>query len=268
MPGSTQQIGNSMFTAKDRDKCQRLHDRYYAGRKFYDLLYREQIHRFLRSGDRVLDAGCGRYLRLCKELSGTAEMVGIDLENTLETDNQIAPFGVRADLNHLPFSSSSFDMVVSRSVVEHLSDPPRVFREFSRILRPGGILIMVTPNKYDYVSLIATLTPHWFHQRLVSRIFGVSEDDVFPTIYRANTRPAIRKAMSASGLTERQLISITHYPAYLTFSPILFRVGVLYERLTSARFLAALRSSILCVFEKTANPPDLSHASRSPVEVP
>src|ERR1035438_8674151 len=79
---------------------------------------------------------------------------------------------------------------------------------------------MVTPNKYDYVSLIATLTPHWFHQRLVSRIFGVSEDDVFPTLYRANTRSAIRKAMAASGLAEKQLISITHYPAYLTFYPI------------------------------------------------
>jgi ubiquinone/menaquinone biosynthesis C-methylase UbiE len=261
-----------MFTAKDRNKCQRLHDRYYAGRKFYDLLYREQIHGFLRSGDRVLDAGCGRYLRLCKELSGKAQMVGIDLETTLETNNQNAPFGVRGDLNRLPFSSSSFDMVVSRSVVEHLSDPPQVFREFSRILRPGGILIMVTPNKYDYVSLIATLTPHWFHQRLVSRIFGVSEDDVFPTLYRANTRSAIRKAMAASGLAEKQLISITHYPAYLTFSPILYRVGVLYERLTSAGFLASLRSSILCVFEKPANPPGLSHASgspdRAPVEVP
>jgi hypothetical protein len=100
----------------------------------------------------------------------------------------------------------------------------------------------------------------------------VPEDDVFPTFYRANTRSAIRKAMKASGLAEKQLTSITHYPAYLSFSPILFRLGVLYERLTSAPFLASLRSSILCVFEKPGNPPALSRASgspdRTPVEVP
>jgi ubiquinone/menaquinone biosynthesis C-methylase UbiE len=261
-----------MFTAKDRHKCQRLQERYYASRKFFDVLYREQIHELLPPGGRVLDAGCGRYLKLCKELSGKARMFGIDLETTLETDNQNVPFGVRGDLSRLPFSSNSFDMVVSRSVVEHLSDPPQVFREFSRILRPGGTLITVTPNKYDYVSLIAALTPHWFHQRLVSRIFGVPEDDVFPTFYRANTRSAIRKAMAASGLIEKQLTSITHYPAYLSFSPVLFRVGVLYERLTSAPFLASLRSSILCVFEKPGNQPALSRASgspdRTPVEVP
>ena len=261
-----------MFTAKDRQKCQRLFDRYYAGRKFYDALYRDQIYGSLRPGYRVLDAGCGRYLKLCKELSGKAEMVGIDLETTLETNNESAPFGVRGDLSRLPFCADSFDMVVSRSVIEHLSDPPQVFREFSRILRPGGVLIMVTPNKYDYVSLIATLTPHWFHQRLVSRIFGVSEDDVFPTFYRANTQSAIRKAMAASGLAEKQLTSITHYPAYLTFSPLLFRLGVLYERLTSLGFFSSLRSSILCVFEKTGNTPSRSRASgslgRAPVGVP
>ena len=44
--------------------------------------------------------------------------------------------------------------------------------------------------------------------------------------------------------------TINHYPAYLMFSPVLFRLGVLYERLTSPRLLRSLRGSILCVFEK------------------
>src|SRR5579871_663458 len=114
---------NSMFTAKDREKCLRLQNRYYAGRKFYDALYRDQIYGSLRSGARVLDAGCGRYLKLCKELSGKAEMFGIDLDTTIETNNDKAPFAVRGDLSRLPYASNSFDMVVSRSVVEHLSDP-------------------------------------------------------------------------------------------------------------------------------------------------
>lgn len=187
-------------------------------------------------------------------------MVGIDLETTLETDNRSAPFGVRGDIGRLPFANGHFDMVISRSVIEHLEDPPQVFREFARVLRPGGKVVIITPNKYDYVSVIASLTPYRVHRFLVSRIFQVPEDDVFPTLYRANTISAIRKAFRPAGLVQKELGTINHYPAYLMFSPTLFRLGVLYERLTSLNMFRDLRGSIVCVFEKPAEP-DLAAAN-------
>jgi SAM-dependent methyltransferase len=239
-----------MFTERDRRKCQELYTKYYAGRRFHDSLYRDVIERHLRPGSRLLDAGCGRYLRFCREFASDAEVVGVDLEQTFETRNQHRPFAVRGDIGALPFASGYFDMVISRSVIEHLTDPPRVFREFYRVLRPGGKVVIITPNKYDYVSLIAAVTPYWLHRALVSRIFRVPEDDVFPTLYRANTMSALRKAMTAGGLVELEMDTINHYPAYLMFSPVLFRLGVVYERLTSLRLLRSLRGSILCVFEK------------------
>jgi ubiquinone/menaquinone biosynthesis C-methylase UbiE len=239
-----------MFTQHDRRKCEQLYERYYAGRKFYDTLYRELIRKYLRPGQRLLDAGCGRYLKFCKELSDTAEVVGIDLDTVLETSNQRQPFGIRGDLSRLPFPSGHFDVVISRSVIEHLEDPSQVFREFCRVLRPGGKVILVTPNKYDYVSVIAAITPYRLHRALVSRIFNVSEDDVFPTLYRANTISSIRKQLMASGFVQKELDTINHYPAYLMFSPVLFRLGVLYERMTSLKAFRSLRGSILCVFEK------------------
>lgn len=239
-----------MFRPKDRQKCSQIFEHHYAGRKFHDALYRDLIRKHLLPGQRLLDAGCGRYLKFSKELSDTAHVVGIDLESTLETDNQMAPFGVRGDLSHLPFPAEHFDMVISRSVVEHLEDPPQVFREFCRVLRPGGKVVIITPNKYDYVSLIAAMTPYRLHRWLVSRIFQVSEDDVFPTLYRANTLSAIHKALTSAGFKEKELGTINHYPAYLMFSPVLFRLGILYERLTSLELFRSLRGSILCVFEK------------------
>jgi SAM-dependent methyltransferase len=241
-----------MFTPKDRIRCEELFRRYYSSRKFHDTLYGELIRKYLAPGQRVLDAGCGRYLKFCKELSGIAPMVGIDLEPVLETDNRSAPFGVRGDIGKLPFPSGHFDMVISRSVVEHLEDPPQVFREFSRVLRPGGKVVIITPNKYDYVSLIAYITPYRLHRFLVSRIFQVSEDDVFPTLYRANTLSSIRRAFTSAGFVPKELGTINHYPAYLMFSPLLFRLGVLYERITSLALFRSLRGSILCVFEKSA----------------
>jgi SAM-dependent methyltransferase len=242
-----------MFTARSREKCEQLYDKYYSGRKFHDSLYRDLIRKYLRPGQRVLDAGCGRYLRFCRELSDTASVVGIDMETVLETDNGAAPFAVRGDVGRLPFPSDHFDMVISRSVVEHLEDPPAVFREFARVLRPGGKAVVITPNKYDYVSVIAALTPYKAHRYLVSRIFQIPEEDIFPTLYRANTLSAIRKAFAAAGLAPKELDTINHYPAYLMFSPMLFRLGVLYERITSLRPFRSLRGSLLCVFEKPAH---------------
>jgi len=241
-----------MFSERDREKCNRLLDKYYEGREFHDTLYTKLIRKHLRPRQHVLDAGCGRYLKFSKELSSTARVVGIDLETTLETDNRSRPFGVRGDLARLPFPAESFDMVISRSVIEHLADPGQVFREFYRVLRPGGKVVVITPNKYDYISLIAALTPYRLHRFLVSRIFRVPEDDVFPTLYRANTLSAIRKAFRAAGFTAKEVGAINHYPAYLMFSPVLFRLGVLYERLTGLEFLRGLRSSLLCAFEKPA----------------
>jgi SAM-dependent methyltransferase len=239
-----------MFRSKDRERCLRLFEKYYAGRKFHDGFYRDLIKANLRSGERVMDAGCGRYLKFCKEFSDTAEMFGVDLECAFEANNQSSPFAVRGDLGRIPFPSDFFDMVISRSVVEHLEDPPQVFREFHRVLRPGGRAVILTPNKYDYVSLIAAITPYEFHRTLVSRIFQVPEDDVFPTCYRANTLSSMRNALHSAGFVNEKLNTINHYPAYLMFSPVLFRLGVLYERLTSLELLKSLRGSILCVVEK------------------
>jgi ubiquinone/menaquinone biosynthesis C-methylase UbiE len=100
-----------MFTESDRRKCDELYDRYYAGRKFHDTYYREAIRRHLKPGQRILDAGCGRYLRFCRELSDTATVFGVDLDE-LETTNRTSPFGVRADVSLLPFPSGYFDMVM------------------------------------------------------------------------------------------------------------------------------------------------------------
>ena len=125
-----------------------------------------------------------------------------------------------------------------------------MFREWSRVLRPGGKVVISTPNKYDYVSLIAAATPHRLHRALVSRIFQVPEDDVFPTLYQANTMRALRRVSNAAGLVAKDLKTINHYPAYLMFSPVLFRLGVMIERLTSLQLFRGFRGSILAVFEK------------------
>jgi SAM-dependent methyltransferase len=238
-----------MFREHDRRKCEQLCQKYYAGRKFIRAVYRETVHANVSPGERLLDAGCGRYLEFSQDLSSTVQVVGLDIE-TIDVRNHQFPYAVQGHLEHMPFPSNYFDVIISKSVIEHLADPPAVFREFHRVLKPGGRVILSTPNKYDYVSFIAMITPYRWHRRLVNRIVGVPEDDVFPTLYRANTPARLTKELTAAGFVERDLQIINHYPVYLMFSPLLFRLGVLYERLTSLDCFRLLRGTLLAVFQK------------------
>jgi SAM-dependent methyltransferase len=252
-----------MFGAKDRQKCEQLFDRYYAGRKFSRGQYQELIQQHVYPGARLLDAGCGRDLEFSREFSDKVQVIGVDLEQKLDTRNERSPYALRGNLEILPFPNEYFDLIISRSVIEHLENPSRVFREFGRVLKPGGKVIFSTPNKWDYISIVAMMTPYTWHRKLVSKAVGVSEDDVFPTLYRANTLSALDKHLRAAGLEKRVLKGINHYPVYFMFSPILFRLGVLYERLTSLDMFENLRGTLLCVFEKGGKRPAVRTKSRS-----
>ena len=104
----------------------------------------------LRSGMRVLDVGCGPgtiTLGLAQSVA-PGEVVGVDLQESmveraraLAAERGIA--NVRfdlADAYELPFPDRSFDAALEHRVLMHLADPIRGLREVRRVLRPGGVL--------------------------------------------------------------------------------------------------------------------------------
>jgi 2-polyprenyl-3-methyl-5-hydroxy-6-metoxy-1,4-benzoquinol methylase len=73
-----------------------------------------------------------------------------DLESTAEWIEQ--------DLNvPLPNRGDAFDVVVAAEVIEHLENPRSMMREVFRVLRPGGVALITTPNNESWRSLIALL---------------------------------------------------------------------------------------------------------------
>jgi len=62
-------------------------------------------------------------------------------------------FFIQADALALPFKDITFDRVSIISVIEHVADQHRAMHEISRILKPGGELILQVPNKYFFVDL-------------------------------------------------------------------------------------------------------------------
>jgi 2-polyprenyl-3-methyl-5-hydroxy-6-metoxy-1,4-benzoquinol methylase len=65
---------------------------------------------------------------------------------------------IAADLNEpLPYDGARFDVIVSAEVIEHLENPRFVARELFRLLRPGGTLLLTTPNNESWRSLLSLL---------------------------------------------------------------------------------------------------------------
>ena len=95
---------------------------------------------------RVLDAPCGDGA-LARELAARGwDTWAADIEPVRFEGANGVRF-TRLDLEEpLPFADESFDAVLSLEGVEHLLSPARCLAEFCRVLRPGGVLVLTTPN--------------------------------------------------------------------------------------------------------------------------
>jgi SAM-dependent methyltransferase len=226
-----------------------LDAKYYPDYVKPDARLDSAIRRYLRPEHVVLDAGAGLGEAFPYDYkTWTQRVVGVDLEEGILENPNLDEAHV-AGLSELPFSDASFDLVLSRSVFEHFEDPVPVLKEIRRVLRPGGHLVFRTPNRFHYFAVVASLTPHRFHQWFNEKR-GFAATDTFPTFYHANDRFRLRKLAEKTGYEVRELELFEIKPAYLFFHPIAYRAGIGYERLVH-RFdrLKDLRSVIIGVFE-------------------
>jgi len=108
---------------------------------------------------RALDygAGIGNFTR---KLSASGRFEQIDGADILPRPENLpsAILWHRLDLNDADaIPEASFDVVIAAEVIEHLENPRQVAREWFRILKPGGTLILSTPNNESIRSLMALL---------------------------------------------------------------------------------------------------------------
>lgn len=144
---------------------------YPRGKFVLDTLER-YVPSFRPDGARVLDVGCGDAGVLIAFAERGAEATGIEPNaSSLERGTVRAEeHGVRLDLRignaeSLPFADSSFDLVVLDNVLEHVADRDRTLAEIQRVLKPAGLLYLVTPKPYSLHSLWSD--PHYSMAGLV-----------------------------------------------------------------------------------------------------
>ena len=117
----------------------------------------------------VVDAGCGEGDGLRVLAAGGCSVVGLDYDAGC-LSRAPAP-AVRCNLVALPLAPVSVDAVVSLQVVEHLWTPDEFLAGCARVLRPGGRLVVTTPNRL-------TFSPGLARNTKPANVFHVRELDV------------------------------------------------------------------------------------------
>lgn len=113
----------------------------------------------LRENETLLEygAGTGDLLKVLEKLCQNARLVGADIlprPDGISADTQ----WIEADLNtRVDAPDGSFDVILSTEVIEHLENPRAVVREWWRLLKPGGRVVMTTPNNQSLRSQLSLL---------------------------------------------------------------------------------------------------------------
>lgn len=229
----------------------KLINKYYSHIRSDRQLFDEAVLRRVDKNMTILDAGAGSGEKHNAKIvrDKCLKIIGVDLDQSVITNKNL-DVAINASLDNIPLPDDSIDLIYSRYVFEHLSEPDLVVNEFARLLRKDGYLIVLTPNKYHYVSIISRLTPHEFHE-WVNKKRGRKEEDTFPTVYRCNTAKSMVKIMEKFNFKAEELIMHEGVPNYLLWNRLTFLLGLAYERLVNcSNVFENGRISILGVFKK------------------
>lgn len=146
---------------------------------------RELFERFIPAGGRVVDVGCGRSLFADMGVRFPFKVYAGDLDFASVRDRAAeVPWQAWSvfDAAQVPFADAQFDALFAGEVIEHVPEARATLREWWRVLKPGGVAIVTTPNR----------------ERLVARADGLerpySRDHLSELSYRELSGPLLRAA--------------------------------------------------------------------------
>jgi SAM-dependent methyltransferase len=222
-------------------------------------LYKYQVAAMINRhpGQLVLDVGGGKecpFLQFVDEPQAHI-IVALDCsEQQLRQHHQLALRIVGdAALSGFPLRDGSVDLVVSRSVVEHIPDNSAYFKNCARALRPGGIMVHAFPGRFAPFALLNQVLPN----RLVRRLIGyflpewVEEGNYgFVAFYNRCYYTAIRDLIGDNRLTNPRFVFTYYQALYFTSFFPLYCVMVSFDLIAWGLGIRNLASGILVMAER------------------
>ncbi len=212
-------------------------------------IFRKMVLETVDKDTRILDVGCGHSNLLQESYEKTPHTYGIDPETDVIHRN---PFikDIRTEfVEKMSFEDNFFDVVVSAWVLEHLANPHEAFSEIYRVLKPGGVVIFLTPNVWNYNVWLIRLIPERFHSFFTKKLYGRQDNDTFPKEYKINSLGKIRKVLSSIGFEEEELLT-NGDPSYISFNTFTFKIAVFLEKILNMCVFNNSKVHIIGKFKK------------------
>lgn len=225
---------------------------YWKGRTYENESEKLALHAFLKiigKKESVVEVGAG-YGRLFPFYNSFFQKITLiePSEKLLKLAKE--SFGMRekkmeflnASLPQLPVKDNSFDVVLMVRVIHHFSDSKKVIKELSRILKPGGFLILEIANKVHFLarakqlvkgnlSFISDLSP--FEQRSAK---SISEKKI---LFLNHHPKAILNNLEENNLKVEKILSVSNLRCPIVKKIVPLTVLLLIERITQG-FLSKL----------------------------
>jgi SAM-dependent methyltransferase len=233
-----------------------------AFRRHIQTLYKHKAAELInrRPGQVVLDIGGGKECPFLDYLEAPHRhlIIALDVSETELRRNRQLRYKIVADAaaNQFPFRDGAADLVVSRSVVEHVRDNAAFFANCARVLRPGGVMVHAFPGRYAPFALINQLLPNWLARRLVGYLHPdwVEEDNYgFLAFYDRCYFSAVRDMLRRNGFEDFSFDLLYYQSIYFNFFFPIYLLMLAYDLMASALGIRNLASGIVVT---AARPPD------------
>jgi len=169
---------------------------------------------------RLLDLGCrdGQFTMKMANKIGTRYVYGVDLsEEELEKAGDNGVGGIVGDLDkRFPIGDEAFDVVCASQIIEHLSNTDGFLKEIYRVLKPGGYLVISTPNLASYHNVAYLLMGRQPPVAMVSdemgEGWGRKNHNAGPAHRRLFTFPSFAKLLKYHGFKVERIVGSCYYP--------------------------------------------------------
>ncbi len=115
----------------------------------------------IKNGASILDVGCknAHLLDVLAIANIHCDYTGIDISDAVidSLKSKVGKFQQHDLMKPLPFESKTFDFLFCLEVLEHIENPNLVLKEFHRVLKEKGILLLSVPNVYNWIAVIANI---------------------------------------------------------------------------------------------------------------
>ena len=212
----------------------------------------EEMNR--RDGQIVVDIGGGHLCPFARHRQagrGTI-LLALDILESQLRRNLVTDWRLAADAcRTLPLADRSVDVIVTRSVLEHLRENEPFVRECHRILRPGGRCVHVMPARYAPFAILNRLIPERIGQKLLFYFFPEWKEECGFHAYYANCyHPRIEELFSASGFHVQEVQFRFYQSIYYKFFVPFYLVSLGYDFAVWAIGARRLACQILLIAEK------------------